>query len=95
MRMVSWGLENYAQSRPAGAEAEAIQRVIRLAGITGTPVYFVHVSTAEGAAAIARAQNRGQAVYGETCPQYLLLDESRYAVKDAVNSSRVCLRSTV
>ena len=81
------GIEKYAQSRPADAEAEAIQRVIRLTSILGTPVYFVHVSTAEGAAAISRAQYSGQAVYGETCPQYLVLDDSRYAVKDAVTAA--------
>ena len=27
---------------------------------------------------MAAARRRGQAAIGETCPQYLLLDESRY-----------------
>ncbi|HRF50204.1 MAG TPA: amidohydrolase family protein, partial [Anaerolineales bacterium] len=39
-------------------------------------LYVVHVSTGAGAEAVARARARGQAVVGETCPQYLLLTEA-------------------
>ena len=39
----------------------------------------MHVSTAGGVAAIRRALADGVDVIGETCPQYLLLDESVYA----------------
>ena len=64
------------QSRPAIAEVEAIQRVILLARFTGVPLYIAHISTHKGAQAVERARQHGQTVYGETCPQYLLLDET-------------------
>lgn len=35
------------------------------------PIQIFHVSSAEGAEEIRRAQGRGLKVYGETCPQYL------------------------
>jgi len=72
----------HAMSRPAEAEVEAIHRVITLASLTRTPLYVVHISTAGGAAAVRQARAERQVVYGETCPQYLLLDASRMAVED-------------
>ncbi|MEJ5202080.1 MAG: dihydropyrimidinase [Anaerolineales bacterium] len=72
----------YPLSRPAIAEVEAIRRVILLARFTGVPLYIVHISTATGASAVEKARYHGQAVFGETCPQYLLLDQGRYQDKD-------------
>ncbi len=43
---------------------------------------MVHVSSAEAVDAIAEARARGQVVFGETCPQYLLLDDSVYEKPD-------------
>lgn len=68
----------HSHSRPAGTEAEAIERALALAEIAGCPLYVVHVSTARGAQAVARARERGQAAFGETCPQYLLLTDAEY-----------------
>jgi dihydropyrimidinase len=65
----------HPSSRPAAAEGEAIERVLALAEITRAPVYIVHVSTERGSSAIARARVRGQSIFGETCPQYLILTE--------------------
>jgi dihydropyrimidinase len=59
----------------APGEAEAAQRAIRLAEIVNVPILIVHVATAAAADEIARAQAAGLEVYGETCPQYLFLDE--------------------
>jgi dihydropyrimidinase len=56
-----------------GSEAEAIERVIRLAELVDCPILIVHVSTAEGIEAIRKARDKGLKVYGETCPQYLFL----------------------
>jgi dihydropyrimidinase len=64
---------------PAWAEEEAIGRAIRLGALTGSPVYVVHLSTALGLAQIRAAQARGQRVWTETCPQYLLLAEDAMA----------------
>jgi dihydropyrimidinase len=66
----------HARSRPVAAEAEAIERAAALAETAGCPLYVVHISTDRGAAAVARARQRGQIIYGETCPQYLLLTEA-------------------
>jgi dihydropyrimidinase len=55
------------------AESEATHRIIALGELLDVPVLVVHVSDALGTAAIREAQSRGLRVYGETCPQYLLL----------------------
>ena len=56
-----------------GAETEAIQRVVALAELVDCPILIVHVSTGDGIEAIRQARARGLKVFGETCPQYLLL----------------------
>lgn len=68
----------HAQSRPAPLEGEATGRAIMLARMTGVPLYIVHVTAKEAVDAIDEARKRGQVVFGETCPQYLLLDDSVY-----------------
>ena len=65
-------------SRPAGMEAEAIERALALAEAAECPAYIVHISTGRGAAAVAGARSRGQDVLGETCPQYLLLTDAEF-----------------
>ena len=39
---------------------------------------IVHLTNGEALAEVLRARKRGQTVYVETCPQYLVLDESLY-----------------
>lgn len=65
-------------SRPAGVEAEAVTRWLAIAEQAGCPVNVVHLSTARGMEAVRAARTRGQKVYAETCPQYLILDDSYY-----------------
>ena len=62
-------------SRPMAAEREATHRAIALAEIVGAPIQIFHVSGAEPAEEIRRAQARGLEVFGETHPHYLLLNE--------------------
>jgi dihydropyrimidinase len=76
------GIEHWPQSRPPELEAEAAHRAIVLAGIAGAPLYIVHVSSALAVEEIARARSSGRQVYGETCPQYLVLSEERYLEPD-------------
>lgn len=59
--------------RPPGLEAEATSRAIRLAQVTGAPLYIVHLSAAQALASVAEARDTGQNVFAETCPQYLYL----------------------
>jgi dihydropyrimidinase len=69
-------------SRPAGCEAEAIGRMILLARMAGNaPLYIVHLSNSLGLEFIAGARAGGQKnLWAETCPQYLLLDDSLYSL---------------
>jgi dihydropyrimidinase len=72
------GPENHPLTRPALMEAEAIHRLLALAGITDTPVILAHLSCALGMDEVRMARARGQTVWVETCPQYLLLDQEAY-----------------
>lgn len=74
--------KHHALSRPAPLEGEATSRAIMLARMTREPLYVVHVTCQQAAAAIIEARSRGQNVMGETCPQYLLLDDSVYDKPD-------------
>jgi len=64
---------HHVTSRPIPVEREATHRAISLAEIIDVPVMIVHVSNREAMEEIARAQRKGLKVYGETCPQYLVL----------------------
>jgi dihydropyrimidinase len=63
----------HAVSRPPVVEREATYRAIALAELVGQPIQIFHVSCAEVAEEIARAQARGLPVKAETCPQYVTL----------------------
>ncbi len=65
-------------SRPPAVEAEAVGRWLTIAELAGCPVNIVHLSTLRGLEAVRAARTRGQRLYVETCPQYLLLDERSY-----------------
>lgn len=68
-------VECYEPTRPAEAEAAAIEVVALAAQATGCPAYVVHLSSNQGLAAIERARRRGVPIWAETCPQYLLMDD--------------------
>ena len=74
------GPEGHALSRPDVCEAEAVSRLLYLAHLAGdAPVNVVHLSTKLGLEAIRAAKARGQKnIYVETCPQYLMLDDTCY-----------------
>ncbi len=71
---------DYPGTRPALCEAEAVNRVLAIAKAVDTPIIIVHLSSKEGYREVIRAREEGQTVYVETCPQYLLLDDSRYSL---------------
>jgi dihydropyrimidinase len=54
-------------------EEEATHRAIMLSHLTNAPLYVVHVSAKQAVEQLAWARDRGQNVFGETCPQYLYL----------------------
>ncbi|WP_173074088.1 dihydropyrimidinase [Tenuifilum thalassicum] len=71
----------HALSRPSHLEALAVRRAIDLADQTQCPLYIVHVSASESVKHIIQAQKSEQPLYAETCPQYLLLNESVYEME--------------
>lgn len=73
-------IRNHPRSRPNKVEADAIYKVIKMAEETGTTVYIVHISTAQGLKQVSETKKRQVRVYGETCPHYLLLNEEKYAL---------------
>lgn len=73
------GIAHLPDTRPAISEDASVREVLAIAEYTGAPVYFVHQTTPEAVDAVQEARARGQRVFSETCPHYLLLDESVYA----------------
>ena len=84
------GVESHGATRPAAAEAEAVGRLLRLAQAADAPVIVVHLTCREGLGEIRRARARGQQVYAETCPQYLLMDDSLYKLPGMEGAKYVC-----
>ncbi len=76
---------DHARSRPLECEAEAIASMINLAHLAGdAPLYIVHLSNGLGLDYTRLARGAGRAVWVETCPQYLLLDELNYLREDGL-----------
>ena len=76
------GSRYHAVSRPNIVEADGVGRLMDAAYLAGGPAWVVHLSTKEGLAIARRARERGQEVYLESCPQYLVLEESMYDASD-------------
>jgi len=65
----------FLESRPPVAEVEAIQRAILFAREAQSKLMIHHISSKQGAQALARAKAEGSCdVAGETAPHYLFLD---------------------
>ncbi len=79
----------HAATRPPETEAEATNRAVMLAHIAGCPLYVVHVSCRESAAPIAAARSRGWRIWGETCTQYLFIDQTRLEEPDFTGAKYV------
>ena len=84
------GPESHPLCRPALAEAEAVGRLLKMAALAGAPVVCVHTTCREALAEIEAARARGQRVYVETCPQYLLLEDRYYGLPDFAGARYVC-----
>jgi dihydropyrimidinase len=71
------------RTRPPICEGSAINQVIYLAERTGVHLHIAHITSALGIERLKRARDRGLPVSGETCPQYLLLNQEAFAGDDA------------
>ena len=60
-----------------------------MARLHGTAAYIVHMTCKEAVHALERAKLSGQRCYGETCPQYLLLDDTVFDKPDFGGSAYV------
>ena len=82
---------SHPMTRPPYLEAEAVSRLMRIAQAADCPVVVVHLTNHEALKEVEEARRRGQRVYVETCPQYLLLDDSVYYQDDYSAAARyVC-----
>ncbi|MHA1263942.1 MAG: dihydroorotase [Candidatus Helarchaeota archaeon] len=72
--------KDFPKARPPMAEIEAVARSLLLAALVDCPLYFVHLSTGTAGNLIASVKTQ-QIVFAETCPQYLLFDETIFEEK--------------
>jgi len=68
----------FPESRPAVAEADAINKVINFSKYTGAKVHIYHMSSKEGVELVKEAKAQGVDITAETCPHYLLKNVSDY-----------------
>lgn len=84
-------VSSHPLARPDYLEAEAVARILRIAQAADAPVILVHTTNRAALGEIEAARRRGQTVYVETCPQYLLLDDSVYYDPEYTRAARyVC-----
>ena len=85
------GVASHYLTRPPQLEAEAVGRLLHIAQTVNIPVVIVHLTCAESLREVEAARKRGQKVFVETCPQYLLLDSGAYEDADWLQAaSHVC-----
>lgn len=72
----AFSADDYLATRPIVVEVEAVERALHYAKITGCPLHFVHISSAEAVEVIEAAKASGQNVTLETCPHYLLFNHN-------------------
>ena len=82
--------EAHPKCRPAVLEAEAVSRLLKMAELADVPVVIVHLSSEAGLREVQAARARGQKVYVETCPHYLLLQDDLYSLPDFGGAKYVC-----
>ena len=66
----------HARTRPPETEGEATNRAVQLAHVAGCNLYVVHVSCKESIDPIAAPRSSAGTSHGETCTQYLFVDET-------------------
>ena len=84
------GPETHPLCRPDILEAEAVGRLLKMAYVAEVPVIIVHLTCESALKEVEAARARGQKVFVETCPHYLLLDDSRYSEPDFQGAKYVC-----
>lgn len=68
----------HERTRPPLLEATAVSRAAALAHLAGCPLLIFHVGNAQTVKAIAAQRAAGVQLWGESCPQYLVLDSETH-----------------
>jgi dihydropyrimidinase len=84
------GPSGIVEARPPAIEAAAIRIAAELALEAGAALYVVHLSSAEGLAAVRTARERGARVLAETCPQYLFLTDGVLRASPEIAQDFLC-----
>ena len=74
--------EGYENTRPVEAEQNMVNTIVNFSRLTGCAVYICHISCKESIEIIRKAKAQGIEVYAETCPQYLVLNDSKYKLDE-------------
>src|SRR5918995_955770 len=72
----SWSSRLGIPGRPEAAEATVVARDVLLAELTGTPVHFLHLSTAAAVDLVRDAKGRGVPVTAEVAPHHFTLTDA-------------------
>lgn len=81
----------HAASRPPEIEGEATNRAVMMSGLTGCPLYVVHMTCEPAIEALRRGRAAGYPVMGESCVQYFFLTvEDHLAAPDFEGAKYVC-----
>ena len=75
----SWSSRLGIPGRPEAAEATVVARDVLLAELTGTPVHFLHVSTAAAVDLVRDAKGRGVPITAEVAPHHFTLTDADVA----------------
>jgi len=82
----------HQRTRPPALEREAAGRLTMIAELLDAEHYIVHLSAGETIDEVRRGRQRGSRVVAETCPQYLLLDDSLYGTSESAGSDELEVR---
>ncbi len=80
-------IKYHSISRPPETEGDAVKKIIELSNQIDCKTYIVHNSTKKGLDAVEPYKKNGN-IFVETCPHYLLLDDSKYEDSEFENSSK-------
>lgn len=84
---------DYAASRPAEGEINAVATMRDLVRETGARVHVVHVGTGRAVDVIAEARSEGLPMSGETCPHFLAFTADDLARQGAVLKTAPVVKS--
>ena len=72
----AWSSRLGIPGQPSSAETAMVLRDIELVRLTGAPIHFLHLSTAESLAAVAAARAAGLPVTAEVAPHHFTLTDA-------------------